>query len=200
MVEGQLEIQGVELEEVWAELAATQTEVAHLAVESSKHREDALMKVSRLQARAEAVERKAAKDAEEVVAAKAIVLSEYQSSTEFEQVYGEQYDEGVQAFMYNFWGEHLEWDLSFLGEVVRAMVAEFNEPRETPLNDPPVELMPLADQSPQVTDQPPLVINEDSPTVDTSGGGGADEDDEVVQIDNPTEVLSFEDHPPSDLN
>ena len=39
--------------------------------------------------------------AEEVVAAKAMALSEYPSLAEFKQVYGEQYDEGVWAFMYN---------------------------------------------------------------------------------------------------
>ena len=80
------------------------------------------------------------------------------------------------------------------------MVVEFNAPSETPLNDPPMEFMPHADQSPQVVDQPSQVINEDSTTVNADSGGGADEDDEVVQIDNPTEILSSEDHPLGDLN
>ena len=57
--------------------------MAHLTIESSKYREDTLMEVSRLQAHAKAAERKAIEVAEEVVAAKAIALSEYQSSVEF---------------------------------------------------------------------------------------------------------------------
>ena len=44
--------------------------------------------------------------------------------------------------MHNIWREHLEWDLSFLGEAARKMVAEFNAPLETPLNDPPAEFVP----------------------------------------------------------
>ena len=59
-----------------------------------------------------------AEAAEEVAAAKAMALSEYQSSAEFKQVCGEQYDEGIRAFVYNIWREHPEWDLSFLGEWV----------------------------------------------------------------------------------
>ena len=55
------------------------------------------------------------------------------------------------------------------------MVVEFNAPPETSLNDPSTEFVPSADQSSQVTDQPPQVINEDSPAVNVSGGGGADE-------------------------
>ena len=73
------------------------------------------------------------------------------------------------------------------------MVAEFNTPPKTPLNDPPTEFIPHADQSPEV-------INEDSPAVNASGGGGADKDDVLVQIDNPAGILSSEDHPPGDLN
>ena len=46
--------------------------------------------------------------AEEVATTKAGALSEYQSSIEFKQVYGENYDEGVWAFMYNVWHEHPE--------------------------------------------------------------------------------------------
>ena len=80
------------------------------------------------------------------------------------------------------------------------MVVEFNVPPETLLNDPPIVFVPLADQSPQVVGQPPQVINKDFPAVNAGGGGGADEDDELVQIDNPTGVLSSEDHPPGDLN
>ena len=85
---------------------------------------------------------------EEVVAAKVVALSEYQSSAEFEQVCGDNYDEVVRAFMYNVWCEHPEWDLSFLGEAAREMIAEFNELPETLLNDPPAKFMPPADQSP----------------------------------------------------
>ena len=33
------------------------------------------------------------------------------------------------------------------------MIAEFNAPPETPLNDPPTKFVPLVDQSPQVIDQ-----------------------------------------------
>ena len=62
------------------------------------------------------------------------------------------------------------------------------------------EFMPPADQSTEVADQPPQVINKDSPVVIADGDGGADEDDEVVKIDNPTSVLSSEDHPPNHLN
>ena len=72
------------------------------------------------------------------------------------------------------------------------MVAEFNAPPETPLADPPAEFVPPTDQSPEVPDWPPQVINEDSPTIIAGGGGRADEDDEVMQIDNPTSILSFD--------
>ena len=80
------------------------------------------------------------------------------------------------------------------------MIAKFNVPPETPIIDPPAEFMPSADQSPEVADRPPQVINEDSPMVNASSGDGADEDDEMVQIDNPVGVLSSEDHPSSRLN
>ena len=58
-------------------------------------------------------------------------------------------------FMYNIWCEHSEWDLSFLGEAAREMIAEFNVPLETPLNGPSAEFLPLADQSPEVANRPP---------------------------------------------
>ena len=86
------------------------------------------MEVSCLQARAKATERKVVEATEEVAATKAVALSEYQSSYEFEQVYGENYDKGVHAFMNNVWRELPEWDLSFLGEAAREMIAEFNVP------------------------------------------------------------------------
>ena len=102
--------------------------------------------------------------------------------------------------MYNVWRDHLEWELSFLREAAREMIAEFNVPPETPFNDPLAEFVPPANQFSQVANQTPQVINEDSPAVNTDGGGGADEDSEVVQIDNPTGVLSSEDHPSGRLN
>ena len=59
------------------------------------------MEVSHLQARAEDEKRKVVEAAEEVVAAKTVVLFEYQSSAKFEQACGEHYDEGVRASTYN---------------------------------------------------------------------------------------------------
>ena len=70
------------------------------------------------------------------------------------------------------------------------MVAEFNAPPETPLAEPLVEFVPPADQSLEVTDRPSQVINEDSTTVTTDGDGGVDEDNEVMEVDNPAGVLS----------
>ena len=70
------------------------------------------------------------------------------------------------------------------------MVTEFNAPLETLLTDPPTEFVPLAYQSPEVVDRLPQVINEDSTVVTAGGSGGADEDDEVMQINNPVGVLS----------
>ena len=102
--------------------------------------------------------------------------------------------------MYNVWRKHPEWDLSFLGEAAREMIAEFNAPPETPITDRPTEFVFLANQSFEVIDRPPQVLNEDSPEVNVGGGGGADEDDEVVQVDNLTGVLSSEDYPSSHLN
>ena len=66
------------------------------------------MEVSRLQAQAEDAERKVVEAIEEVIAAKTVALSEYQSSAKFEQVYAKNYDKGVRAFMYNVWREHPE--------------------------------------------------------------------------------------------
>ena len=66
------------------------------------------------------------------------------------------------------------------------MVAKFNAPPE----EPPAEFVPVADQSPQVADRPPQVINEDSTTVSAGGDSGADEDDEVMEVDNPAGILS----------
>ena len=148
------------------------------------------MEISQLQAWAEDAERKLAGVPKEIAAAKTAALAEYQSSTEFQQVQGESFDTDVRTFIYNVWLEHLEWDLSFLREAAREMVVEFNAPPKAPLAEPPVEFLPLADQSPKVANRPPLVINEDSTTVTTGGDRGADEDDEVMEVDNPAGVLS----------
>ena len=80
------------------------------------------------------------------------------------------------------------------------MIYELNALSETPLNDPFVEFVPLADQSPEVANWPPQVINEDSHAVNTNDGGGVDEDNKVVQIDNIASVLSSKDHPSNHPN
>ena len=103
------------------------------------------MKVSRLQTQAESAERTTTEAAEEVVAAKAMALSEYQLSVEFQQVCDDQYNEGVWAFLYNVWHKHPDWDLTFLGEATKEVIVEFNVPLETPLNDPPTEFVPPTD-------------------------------------------------------
>ena len=70
------------------------------------------------------------------------------------------------------------------------MVTEFNAPPETPLVEPLAKFVPPADRSPEIVDRPPQVINEDSTAITTGGDGGADEDDEVMEVDNPAGVLS----------
>ena len=64
---------------------------------------------------------------------------------EFEQFRSQNFDEGIRTFIYNVWREHPEWDLSFLREATREMVADFNVPPETPLTDPPAKFVPPAD-------------------------------------------------------
>ena len=91
----------------------------------------------------------------EITSAKTTALAKYQSSTEFRQVQDEGFEDGVRTFIYNVWRKHPEWDLSFLGEAAREMVAKFNAPPKTPLEEPPAEFMPTADQFPQVADHPP---------------------------------------------
>ena len=59
-----------------------------------------------------------------------------------------------------------------------------------PLEEPLAEFVPAADQSPEVDDRSPQVINEDSTVVSADGDGGADEDDEVMEVDNHAGVLS----------
>ena len=77
-----------------------------------------------------------------------------------------------------------------LGVAGREVVTEFNAPLETLLEEPPTEFVPPADQSPQAADRPPQVINEDSIAASTGGDGEADEDDEVMEVDNLAGVLS----------
>ena len=98
-----METRGAKLEGARTELAAARAEVARLEAEYSKSWEDALMEASCLQAWTEASEKKDTETAEEVVAARVMALSEYQSSAEFRQVCEEQYDEGVRAFLFNVW-------------------------------------------------------------------------------------------------
>ena len=90
--EEQLETKGAELDGALAELTAAQTEVAQLKKAFLKYREDASMEISRLQARAKDAERNVAGVAREIDAAKTAALSEYRSSTEFEQVYANNFD------------------------------------------------------------------------------------------------------------
>ena len=42
----------------------------------------------------------------------------------------------------------------------------------------------------EVANRPPQVINEDSTAVTTGSVGGVDEDDEVIEVDNPAGILS----------
>ena len=148
------------------------------------------MEVSQLQAWADDAERKMVGVPKEIAAARTTALAEYQSSAEFEQVRTKNFDKGVRMFIYNVWCEHPEWDMSFLGDAAKKMIAEFDAPLETPIVDPPAEFVPPTDQSPEVANRLPQVINEDFPVVKVGGSDGADEDDEVMQIDNPAGVLS----------
>ena len=77
-------------------------------------------------------------------------------------------------------------------EAAGEMVAEFNAPPKTSLEEPFAEFVPPANQSPEVADRPPQVINEDSTIVTAGGDDGADEADEVMEVDNPAGVLSFD--------
>ena len=52
------------------------------------------------------------------------------------------------------------------------------------------EFVPAVGQYPQVSNYPPQVINEDSVAVSAGGDGGADEGDEVMEVDNPAGILS----------
>ena len=106
--EEQLETRGAKLEGDRAELKAVQAELAQLKEKSSKCREDALMEISRLQARVDDIERKLAGVPKEIAAARTAALAEYRSSAEFKQVWSENFDEGVRTFIYNVWRKHLE--------------------------------------------------------------------------------------------
>ena len=79
-----METQAAELEGARAELRVVQAKLAELKEASSKYREDILMEVSQLQARAENVEKKLAGVPEEIAVAKIAALAKYQSSAEFE--------------------------------------------------------------------------------------------------------------------
>ena len=74
--EEQLKTKGAKLEGARAKLKTVQAELAELKETSSKYREDALMEISRLQARADNAERKLAGVPEEI-AAKTAALAEY---------------------------------------------------------------------------------------------------------------------------
>ena len=65
-------------------MRSIQAELVELREASSKYQVDALMEISKLQARVEDAKRKLAGVPEEVAAAKTVALAEYQSSTEFQ--------------------------------------------------------------------------------------------------------------------
>ena len=56
--------------------------------------------------------------------------------------------------------------------------------------EPPSKFVPLAKESPKVVDWPPQVINEDYTAVTAGSDRGADEDDKVMEVDNPAGILS----------
>ena len=93
--EEQLETKGAKLERARAELMTAQTELAQLKETFAKHLEDALIEVSRLQARAKDEERKVIGVAGEIVGAKIVALSKYQSLAEFKTVCADNYDKCV---------------------------------------------------------------------------------------------------------
>ena len=103
------------------------------------------MEISRLHARADDAERRLVEVPKEIVAAKTTALAEYQSSAEFRQVQDEGFEDCVCTFIFNVWREHPEWDLSFLGEVAKEMISEFNAHPETPLEEPSAEFVPAPD-------------------------------------------------------
>ena len=72
-----METQAAELEGARAKLKTVQAELAELKKISLKYREDASMKISRLQARADDTERKLVGVPGEITAAKTAALAEY---------------------------------------------------------------------------------------------------------------------------
>ena len=105
--------------------------------------------------RADDAERRLVEVPREIAATKTMTLAKYQSSVELSQVRDKGFEDSVRTFIYNVWREHPKWDLSFLGEAARKMVAEFNALSGTPLEDPLAKFVPAAGQSPQVTNCPP---------------------------------------------
>ena len=97
--ERKLETQGAELEGARAELRAARAKLAQLKETSSKCREDALKEISWLQARVDDAERKLVGVPKEIAVAKTAALAEYQSSAEFDQVWNENFDEGIRMFI-----------------------------------------------------------------------------------------------------
>ena len=91
-----------------AELKAAQDELDGLKASLSRYREDAVMEISQLTARAEGAERKLAEVPKGIDAAKSAALAKYQSSTEFGQVGSKGFEDGVRTFIYNVWREHPE--------------------------------------------------------------------------------------------
>ena len=61
-----------------------------------------------MQARVDDAEKKLAGVPKEIVVARTTALAEYQSSAEFEQVWVENFEDGVRTFIYNVWCEHPE--------------------------------------------------------------------------------------------
>ena len=145
-------------------------------------------KASGLQAKVDVVERRAmtieektemaeAEEKAETVAA--LVVSEYQSSAEMQQVKDTNFDEEVWSFLYNVVTERPEWDLSFLEEAAVQIIVEWNAPT-IPRDEPPADPTPLANHPDQVIDN--LVMN--------NAGQSDGDDDDVEQINNPARVLS----------
>ena len=89
------------MERARVELKAAQAELAELKESLSKYREDAVMEISQLHARANDAEMRLAEVPKEIDAAKTAALAEYQSSTEFRQVWDEGFEDDLRTFIYN---------------------------------------------------------------------------------------------------
>ena len=115
--------------------------------------------------------------------AAALVVSELQASNEMTRIKGSSYDEGVLDFLYTVVTKRLDWDLSFLGAEMSALVAEWRAP--VPSSDEPsVTLPPLEYRFEQVIEAY-LVINLEK---------GDDLDDDLEWIDDPRGVLDHQDN------